>query len=111
MKISNRSPFDFGLSLIEEYYQLFFVNEFQFFVLFLLRREINSVCCFSSSSRYSSGIIMQGIRGACRRAGSVAQLLLGKQRNTFANPRWTRLAYQPTANFHSMFVVFSFRRE
>ncbi|CAF3678661.1 unnamed protein product [Rotaria sp. Silwood1] len=43
---------------------------------------------------------MQGIRCACRRAGSVAQLVLGKHRNTFANPRWTRLAYQPTANFH-----------
>ncbi|CAF4185358.1 unnamed protein product, partial [Rotaria sordida] len=43
---------------------------------------------------------MQGIRCACRRAGSVAQLVLGKQRNTFANPRWSRIAYQPTANFH-----------
>jgi hypothetical protein len=46
---------------------------------------------------------MQGIRCACRRAGSVAQLVLGKQRNTFANPRWARLTYQPTANFHSIF--------
>ncbi|UJR13483.1 hypothetical protein I4U23_000497 [Adineta vaga] len=43
---------------------------------------------------------MQGIRHACRRAGTVAQVVLGKQRNTFANPRWSRLTYQPAANFH-----------
>ncbi|CAF2468424.1 unnamed protein product [Rotaria sp. Silwood2] len=43
---------------------------------------------------------MQGIRCACRRAGSVAQLVLGKQRHSLANPRWSRLAYQPIANFH-----------
>ena len=47
---------------------------------------------------------MQGIRHACRRAGSVAQLVLGKQRYTINNSRWSKLAYQPTANFHSMFV-------
>lgn len=46
---------------------------------------------------------MQGIRCACRRAGSVAQLVLGKQRYTVNNTRWSKLAYQPTANFHSMF--------
>ena len=45
--------------------------------------------------------IMQGIRCACRRASSVAQLVLGKQRQTFANSRWTQLTYQPAANFHS----------
>ena len=44
---------------------------------------------------------MHSIRGACRRAGSVAQLVLGKQRVPIANSRWTRLAYQPTAQFHS----------
>ena len=49
---------------------------------------------------------MQGIRCACRRAGSVAQLVLGKQRNTFTNPKWARLAYQPTANFHSKICFF-----
>jgi hypothetical protein len=49
---------------------------------------------------------MQGIRHACRRAGTVAQLVLGKQHNSFANPRWARLAYQPTANFHSKSIVF-----
>lgn len=43
---------------------------------------------------------MQGIRCACRRAGSVAQLVLGKQRHTLTNSRWSKLAYQPTASFH-----------
>jgi F-type H+-transporting ATPase subunit beta len=47
---------------------------------------------------------MQGIRCACRRAGSVAQLVLGKQRHTINNSRWSKLAYQPTANFHSRFL-------
>jgi len=50
---------------------------------------------------------MQGIRGACRRAGSVAQVVLGKQRHTLNTSKWARLAYQPTANFHSMFDRFS----
>lgn len=49
---------------------------------------------------------MQGIRCACRRAGSVAQGVLGKQRHTLNTSRWTKLAYQPTANFHSMFFIF-----
>ena len=44
---------------------------------------------------------MQGIRCACRGAGSVAQLVLGKQRHTITNSRWSKLAYQPTASFHS----------
>lgn len=55
--------------------------------------------------RLPSCTIMQGIRCACRRAGSVAQILLGKQRSTIATPRWSRLAYQPTASFHSMFIL------
>ncbi|CAF4954165.1 unnamed protein product [Rotaria sp. Silwood1] len=42
----------------------------------------------------------EGIRSACRRASSVAQLVLGKQHNTLIKPRWTRYAYQPAANFH-----------
>jgi len=46
---------------------------------------------------------MQGIRCAYRRAGSVAQLVLGKQRHTITNSKWSKLAYQPAANFHSMF--------
>ncbi len=54
--------------------------------------------------RLPSCIIMQGIRCACRRAGSVAQLVLGKQRHTINNSRWSKLAYQPTANFHSRFL-------
>jgi hypothetical protein len=49
---------------------------------------------------------MQGIRCACRRAGSIGQLVLGKQRYTINNSRWTKLVYQPTASFHSMFVGF-----
>ncbi|CAF0746537.1 unnamed protein product [Adineta ricciae] len=43
---------------------------------------------------------MQGIRCACRRANSVAQLVLGKQRHTIGASKWSKLAYQPTANFH-----------
>jgi len=43
---------------------------------------------------------MQGIRCACRRAGSVAQLVLGKQRHTLNTSKWSKLAYQPAANFH-----------
>jgi len=43
---------------------------------------------------------MQGVRSACRRAGSVAQLVLGKQRHTIASSKWSKLAYQPAANFH-----------
>jgi hypothetical protein len=56
---------------------------------------------------------MQGIRGACRRAGSVAQLVLGKQRHTIANSRWSKLAYQPAAQFHSTFnkQQFIFRKK
>ncbi|UJR33823.1 hypothetical protein I4U23_021247 [Adineta vaga] len=43
---------------------------------------------------------MQGIRCACRRAGSVAQTVLGKQRHTISTSKWSKLAYQPAANFH-----------
>ncbi|CAF1425572.1 unnamed protein product, partial [Adineta steineri] len=43
---------------------------------------------------------MQGIRCACRRAGSVAQTVLGKQRHTVNTSKWSKLAYQPAANFH-----------
>jgi F-type H+-transporting ATPase subunit beta len=43
---------------------------------------------------------MQGIRCACRRAGTVAQVVLTKQRNPVAGTKWSKLTYQPTANFH-----------
>jgi len=43
---------------------------------------------------------MHGIRGACRRAGNVAQLVLGKPRHPVSNPRWTKLGGQQAAAFH-----------
>lgn len=48
---------------------------------------------------------MHSIRGACRRAGSLAQIVLGKQRVPIATSTWSKLAYQPAAQFHSTFEI------
>jgi hypothetical protein len=84
------APFLLLIFASEQFY--FFYNSFRF------------------NFRLPNCTIMQGVRCACRGAGSVAQLVLGKQRHTISNSRWTKLAYQPAANFHSMFsfyVLFS----